>query len=135
MRQSQEPLKGVIRLKGFVRTLESPLPMGINWTKSCLSRKPINKPVDSFLTFIGHRDFLLPPIPLPEKDLEAKRMIPLGEYEGYLKGRMMDEVSLIEWLLDAGLNYSLVITTKESFECLSLRVDKKEKAKALKELF
>ncbi|MFN3598785.1 MAG: CobW family GTP-binding protein [Aquificaceae bacterium] len=114
--------RSILRVKGFVRVLESPLPMGINWTRNYLSWEPMDKPVDSFLTFIGYRGFLLPPLPLPVRRLKEEKMIPLGEYDaregiGYLKGKAVDESSLVEGLLETGLNYSLVITTKESFEC------------------
>ncbi|MFN3976670.1 MAG: CobW family GTP-binding protein, partial [Aquificaceae bacterium] len=90
--------RSILRVKGFVRTLESPLPMGINWTRTYLSWEPMDKPVNSFLTFIGYRGFPLPPLPLPERNLEARRMIPLGEYDtregiGYFKGKAMDELS------------------------------------------
>ncbi|MFN7065696.1 MAG: CobW family GTP-binding protein [Aquificaceae bacterium] len=114
--------KGILRVKGFVRTLESPFPVGINWTRNCMSWEPIEKPVGSFLTFIGYSGFFLPPLPTPEEGLDWSKMIPIGEYDrregiAYLYGRMTDEISAVEKLLDMDLRDSLLITTKDSLNC------------------
>lgn len=114
--------KNIIRVKGFFRVLESPLPLGVNWTRTNLSWEPIDSPLDSFLTFIGYKGFILPPLPPSIKRVDWGRMVPLGEFDkrkglAYLSGKAVDEIRAVEWLLDKDLEGAFLITTKESFEC------------------
>lgn len=114
--------KSLLRVKGFLRVVESPLPMGINWTRNHLSWEPIDKPVDSFLTFIGYKGFVLPPLPSSEKLTDWNRIIPLGEFDkrqgiAYLFGKVVDEISAVEELLNINSDKVLMITAKESWEC------------------
>ncbi len=114
--------KNILRVKGFLRVVESPLPMGINWTRNHLSWEPIDMPVDSFLTFIGYKTFVLPPLPKPEKLTDWSRVIPLGEFDkregiAYMFGRIVDEISVVEKLLNISFDEALMITTRESWEC------------------
>lgn len=111
----------VLRAKGFVRVLESPLPLGLNWTRNHLSWEAVQKPVENFITFIGYKNFILPPLPEAKKP-DWKRMIPLGEFDkreglAYLMGRAVDELSGVEWLIEQDLKDFLLITTDESFAC------------------
>ncbi|MCX8076846.1 MAG: GTP-binding protein [Aquificaceae bacterium] len=111
----------VIRVKGFLKVLESPLPMGLNWTRKFLSWESSEKPVQTFLNFIGYKDFLLPPLP-KAKIPNWSRMIPVGEFDrregiAYLQGRLVEEVLAVEWLLSQDLKDFFLITCKESFDC------------------
>ncbi|MFN3505352.1 MAG: CobW family GTP-binding protein, partial [Caldimicrobium sp.] len=73
--------KNIIRVKGFLKVVESPLPMGINWTKNYLSWEPIDRPVEIFLAFVGYAGFSLPDFPKPMEFSDWSLMMPLGEFD------------------------------------------------------
>lgn len=114
--------KSIIRAKGVLNIVESPLPMGINWTKNNLSWEPIDRPVEGFLTLVGFAGFSLPDFPKPIKFFDWSLMMPLGEFDkrkglAYLYGQAQDEISVIEWLLEKNYDSTLLLITKESYEC------------------
>ena len=109
--------KNIIRVKGFLRVIESPLPLGLNWTRNHTSWETIEKPVESFLTFIGYGQFLLPPLP-KAKNADWEKMMPIGsfdkrEYIAYLYGEAIDEIEAIEWLLIQDTKDATIITCEE----------------------
>ncbi len=119
----------IVRVKGYLECIESPLPLGLNWTRKHLSWETVEKPIDSFLTFIGYGDFILPS--LPKREISFESMIPLGSYDkrqgiAYLKGMPVDELTAAEKLLKEDLKDAVLLTHEGAFEC-SLDVGKKLK--------
>ncbi len=109
--------KNIIRVKGFLRVIESPLPLGLNWTRNHTSWETIEKPIDSFLTFIGYGQLLLPPLP-KAKNTDWEKMLPIGSFDkrehiAYLYGEVIDEIEAIEWLLIQDTKDATIITCEE----------------------
>jgi G3E family GTPase len=113
--------RNVIRAKGFLKVVESPFPVGINWTRNHMSWSAVEYVSQNFITFIGYGSLLLPPFP-EKKDLDWQKMLPLGEFDrrygiAYLDGNPVPEITAVEWLITQDLSDSVLITSSCSLEC------------------
>lgn len=110
--------KNIVRVKGVLNCVESPLPMGINWTPRHMCWEYIETSIDSFLSFIYYDSFEIPPIPIySEPDLW--KTIPIGDFDmreglAYVNGTPRNEICALEYVLQQNIEDFVLVALPEN---------------------
>ncbi len=141
--------KSIYRVKGIVQCLESPIPMGLNYSFGYITWEKVETQQEPFLVFIGEKVDRSIFESFPEGtflSLEHERVcFPLGEFnarEGiaYLDGTAMDELEVAERLLEELENGDFLFISAEdlnfrNFEDIKAIIEKCESSEFEKVVF
>lgn len=106
--------KNVVRVKGVLYCVESPVPMGINWTPRHICWEPVETSTEAFLNFIYYDYFEIPNIPTCS-ELDPWQAIPVGDFDrregiAYVEGKPTSEIYAIEYMLQQSLKDFVLVT-------------------------